>query len=92
MVPELQIEGLLLAPIIVAVIAALKMLGVPTKFAPWINAVLSVAFYILMIFVTAQPEYLQGVNIVLNSVMVFLAAAGFYDRAQATINSSPRKP
>ena len=85
MVPELQIQSLLLAPIIVGIIQALKMLGVPTKYAPWLNAIFSVAFYVLMIFVTAQPEYLQGVNIALNGLMVFLAAAGFYDRAEATL-------
>ncbi len=88
MVPELQIQSLLLAPIIVAIIYALTTLGVPNKFAPWLNAVLSLAFYVLMIFVTAQPEYLQAVNILLNGLMVFLAAAGFYDRAQATLSRS----
>ena len=85
MVPELQIESLLLVPIIVGVIQAVKAAGMPAKYAPWLNAVFSVAFYALMIFVTAQPEYLQGVNIVLNGLMVFLAAAGFYDRAEATL-------
>jgi len=85
MVPELQIESLLLAPIIVALIQAFKMLGVPAKYAPWLNAVFSVAFYVLMIFVTAQPQYLQAATIGLNGLMVFLAAAGFYDRAEATL-------
>ncbi len=85
MVPELVIESLLLAPIIVALIQALRMLGVPTKYAPWLNAVFSVAFYVLMIFITAQPQYLQAATIGLNGLMVFLAAAGFYDRAEATL-------
>ena len=85
MVPELVIESLLLAPIIVALIQAVRMLGVPTKYAPWLNAVFSVAGYVLMIFITGQPEYLQAATIGLNGLMVFLAAAGFYDRAEATL-------
>ena len=85
MIPELQIESLLLVPIIVALIQAIKAAGVPSKYAPWLNAVFSVAGYALMIWITAQPEYLQGVTIALNGLMVFLAAAGFYDRAEATL-------
>ncbi len=85
MVPELQIESLLLVPIIVALIQAVRAAGMPAKYAPWLNAAFSVAGYALMIFVTAQPEYLQGINIALNGLMVFLAAAGFYDRAEATL-------
>jgi hypothetical protein len=85
MPPELHLDGLLLVPVIVAIIEALKALGVPTKYTPWINAVLSVVFYILLIFVTAHPDYLTAATIGINGLMVFLAAAGFYDRAQATL-------
>ena len=85
MVPELQIESLLLVPIIVGLIQAIKAAGMPAKFAPWLNAVFSVAFYAVMIWITAQPQYLHGATIGLNGLMVFLAAAGFYDRAEATL-------
>ena len=40
-IPNLQIGTVLLVPIIVAIIEAFKAAGLPSKWAPWANAVLT---------------------------------------------------
>ena len=83
--PELAIGGILLAGIIVGLIQAAKKLGMPISWAPWANGVLSVGGYVLVVLVTQQPDLLAPVTLVLNAVVIFLAAAGFYDRGQAIL-------
>lgn len=84
----LQIGGVLLVPIIVAVIEACKKAGMPTTYAPWVNAGLSVVGFLAMTFVNANPVWEQPVVMVLTMIMIFLSAAGFYDVAKRTIASS----
>ena len=83
--PELAIGGIALAGIIVGIIQMAKGLGLPTKYAPWLNGSLSVLFYALVILVAQRPDLLQPVTLGLNAVVIFLVAAGFYDRAQAVL-------
>jgi len=81
--PHLQIEAIALAPLIVATIEAAKYLGLPKRYAPWLNASLSVAGYALMVAIQRQPDLLEPTTLLLNALVIFLTAAGFYDRAQA---------
>ena len=84
--PELAIGGIVLAGIIVGVIQLAKKLGLPTEYAPWLNGFLSVAGYALVVLVTQMPHLLEPVTLVLNALVVFLAAAGLYDRGQAILS------
>ena len=83
--PELVIGTIVLAPIIVGIIQALKAAGVPAKYAPWINGVLSVVGFGVVVYLAQYPEAEAPVIAVLNIAIIFLAAAGFYERAQAII-------
>ena len=82
---NLTIGAIALIPIIVAIIEALKAAGVPVKYAPWLNAVLSVLGYALVVFVQTYPVYEQPVVLALNVLIIFLGAAGFYDTAKRTV-------
>jgi len=83
--PELAIGGIALAGVIVAIIQVAKRLGLPSHLAPWLNGGLSVLFYALVVVVAQKPDLLQPVTLGLNALVIFLAAAGFYDRGQAIL-------
>jgi hypothetical protein len=86
----LIIESIALAPIISGIIEVAKRLGLPVKYAPWMNAGLSVLGFILIIYLKENPTLTQPVTIGLNALVIFLTTAGFYDRAKAILtNSSP---
>jgi hypothetical protein len=81
--PELQLAGVALAPVIVALVGVAKKLGMDTRYAPWLNGGLSVAFYGLMVLSQLVPGTLEPMTYAVNALVIFLAAAGFYDRYQA---------
>lgn len=76
---DIYIGSIALAPLIVALVQIAKGLGFPTKYAPWLNATLTVLFYALMLIVEANPQLTQPVTIALNLLVTFLTAAGIYD-------------
>lgn len=88
---ELVVGGIALLPIIVALVEGLKRIGLPTKYAPLANAVLSVLGYGIMVvlgldiaqgLVVAGMPLPEFVGHVLTALIVFLGAAGLYDRTQ----------
>ena len=83
--PELAIGGIALAGIVVGIIQVAKKFGLPSEYAPWLNGFLSVVGYALVVLVTQMPHLLEPVTLVLNALVVFLAAAGLYDRGQAIL-------
>jgi hypothetical protein len=84
---ELQIGAIALAPVIVALLEVFKVLGLPVKYAPWISGALSVLGYALVIVIQRDPSLLEPIGYVLNALVIFLVATGFYNRAQATVKS-----
>ena len=83
--PELTILGIAAAPIIVAIIQLAKMAGVPDKYAPWLNAALSVVAYGVIVLLQTGVLDAAMTTYVLNVLMIFLAAAGVYDRLQTPL-------
>jgi hypothetical protein len=84
-VPDLQLGTIALAPIIVALVGLAKTLGMPTKYAPWLNGLLSLVGYGLIIAVQLIPAALDPTTYLLNALIIFLTAAGFYDRIQKSL-------
>jgi len=80
--PELQIGIIVLAPVIVALIQLAKKLGLSAELAPWLNGALSVLAYILVVLVGKLPNLFEPVTLVLTALVIFLSAAGLYDRFQ----------
>lgn len=85
---ELTILGIAAAPIIVALIQLLKLVGVPPEYAPWLNAGLSVVAYGVIVLLQTGVLDATLTTYALNALVIFLAAAGVYDRAQATLRRS----
>lgn len=77
--PDLYIGSFAAAPIIVALLQLLKLAGLPSKYAVWINAILSCMAYGLNLLLTAHPEWEPIYVIALNLLVTFLTAAGIYD-------------
>lgn len=83
--PELTILGIAAAPIIVALIQLFKIAGLPVQYAPWINAGLSVVAYAVAILIQNGTIDATIAAFVLNALVIFLTAAGVYDRVQSRI-------
>jgi hypothetical protein len=84
---ELLLGTVALAPIIAALVQMVKALGVPAKFAPWFNAALSVAAYALIVAVQRDPALAEPANVLLNALVIFLSAAGFYETTKFAIKA-----
>ena len=87
---ELTIGTIALVPIVVGIIQMLKKLGLPDDYAPWANAALTVVGYMVIVYVKSNPRYEQPVEMVLNGIMVFLSAGGFYEVASRTVTAAKK--
>lgn len=76
--PDLVIGGIALAPLIVAIVAVATHLKMPKEYAPWLNAALSVAAFGFVVFLSESPEYVTLAGYIINALVIFLSAAGFY--------------
>jgi drug/metabolite transporter (DMT)-like permease len=77
----LEVLGIALVPIIVALVSLAKHFGLPHDKARWLNAGLSVLGVILVQAIEFRPDWGPEAKVVLESVIVFLSAAGFYREA-----------
>jgi len=82
---ELTILGIAAAPIIVALIQLIKTAGMPDRYAPWLNAALSTIAYGVIVLLQNGALDATLVTYTLNVLIIFLTAAGVYDRAQALL-------
>ena len=76
--PDLIISGILLGPIIVALVQLLKHYGLSSDWAPVANLILSACAGLLVLFVQAKPEYSGLVVLFLQVLILFLMSAGYY--------------
>lgn len=77
--PELYLGTVALAPVIAGLVEAAKAAGLPSKFAPVLNAVLTViAYYLVSVYLVDHPEGVQIAALALNCLVIFLSAAGLY--------------
>ena len=81
-IPDLNLNGIALAPVIVALIALAKRAGMPPKYAPYANGALSILAYAVVVWLTRDPALVEPAGYVLNILLIFLTAAGVYDRTQ----------
>lgn len=75
---DLTIGGIALVPIIAGILELLKRAGLDVKYVPWLNIVLSVLAYTAIQLLVVKPELLQPAVIIINGIVVALAAAGVY--------------
>jgi len=79
---ELSIAGVALAPVIVALVQGAKALGLPSKYAPLLNAALSVAVFAAVVYLSQNPQYETVASYVVNALVIFLSGAGLYTTVQ----------
>jgi hypothetical protein len=77
--PELFYGTLAIAPVIVGIIALLKLIGLPNDYAPWANVALSLVFIALIYATGVWPEIEAPVTTALNILVAILTVAGVYD-------------
>lgn len=82
MIPDLNLGGIALAPVIVALIELAKRLGLPNKYAIYANAVLSVLAYVAIFYLTSHAEAMPWGIAIVKALTIFLATAGLYDVGQ----------
>lgn len=75
---ELQLFGLPLMALIVAIVQAAKALGMDVKYAPWVTGVLAALGYGVIQYIEVNPEAAVWVQYVLEALYVFLGASGLY--------------
>lgn len=91
-IPELLVGGIPLIPIILALVQVAKGLGMDVKYAPYMNGVLSVLGYALMVFIKQRPDLEGIVVVILTGLLLFLVNAGVYDlAAKNAIATATRK-
>ena len=75
---DLIIGGIALGPIITALVQLAKKFGLPSGYAPYLNAGLSVLGYFGMVMLGLHPGFTEWVVVVLQILIIFLSAAGVY--------------
>ena len=71
-------DAKLLTPIIVALVEAIKQLGIPSKLLPWISMLLGVSFNIML-------SAAISTEIVLMGIIFGLSACGLYSGTKAVL-------
>ena len=77
------------APIIVAIIQVAKGLGFPVKYAVWLNAILAMIAYAIMLITEQNPDWMRPTQIALNFLITFLVTAGAYDIGKQVLPYRP---
>jgi hypothetical protein len=77
---DLYVGQIAVAPVIVALIEALKKYaGMDVKWAPLVNLSLTALAYVGIGMLGMHPDALQPTVVILNVVVGFLTVAGLYD-------------
>ncbi len=85
MIPNLEIGTIALIPIIVALVEAFKMAGLPSRYAPWANAISTAIGYAVIVLLQKYPTYEPVAVVGLTMMMIFLSAGGFYEVISRTV-------
>ncbi len=85
---EISIGSVALAPVIAALVEGAKALGLPSRFAPFLNAILSVVAYLVVsVYLVQHPDALAAATVMVNALVIFLTAAGFYTTTRFVVAS-----
>ncbi len=74
--------GIVLGPVIMALVQVLKHYGLPAAWAPFANVALSALAGVLVLVVQQRPDLLPSATLGLQVLILFLAAAGYYTTAK----------
>ncbi len=75
----IMIGGIAIAPLVVALVALAKKLGLPAEYAPYANGGLAVALWLVATQVVGlNPAVDEVVKVVAAAVVIFLSASGVH--------------
>lgn len=76
---QVFIGGISIAPLVVGLVALAKYLGMPVKYAPMVNGVLSAALVTLAVYVLPMyPQITDAVTATVVIIITFLTASGIH--------------
>ena len=84
LIGNLTIGGIPLVGIIIGLVALGKKLGVPKKYAPYVNGALSVAAYLAVSFLQQYPAYTEIAKVVVFATAIFLVSSGVYQLSKTS--------
>lgn len=82
---ELQLFGLPLMVLVVAVVQAARALGMDVKYAPWLTGVLAALGYGAIQYIEFNPQAAVWVQYVIEALYIFLGASGLYAVGKFTL-------
>lgn len=82
---DLIIGGIVLGPVIAALVELAKRIGFPSQYAPYLNLVLSALGYFGMVLLDLHPGYTEWVVVALQILISILTAAGVYSTVKWAI-------
>ena len=88
---ELVLAGVAMAPIIVALVELLKQAGLPSRYAPWANALMSLFTYGMIVLVDKGTIDVTLIGYLINALVIFLTAAGVYNQVLKPIITNAKK-
>lgn len=84
---DIMIGGFAIAPLVVALVALAKTLGLPAKYAPHFNGGLSMVLWLAAVYILPMyPQAEPFVVAVIGAVVVFLSASGIYQFGKTARN------
>lgn len=76
---ELYLGSIALMPVVVGIIEALKRVGLPSKYAPLANLLLSTAAYVVVTIAAGDPVFAKGAMTAVEILIILLGSWGFYE-------------
>ena len=84
---NVQLFGITLAPVILALVQLLKLWGLPSRAAPWAAFILSVFGVWLVEYIALGPGNVEFVEWAFTMLVSFLASMGLYDGGKWAIKT-----
>lgn len=77
--PDLFYGSIAITPVIVALVALFKKVGMSSDFAPWAVVILTALFFGLIVLTNVFPDIREPMTVALNVGITLLATFGLYD-------------
>lgn len=80
---DLAIGGVSVVPLVIGLVTLAKNLGMPPRYAPYLNGALSVAGFFAASAVASHPALLEVAEPVATAIVIFLMSSGVYQLSKS---------
>lgn len=81
---NLTIGGAPLVPVVIGLVSLAKRVGMPGKYAPYLNGGLSVVAYLAVTLLQKYPAYMQMASVITLAITLFLVSSGVYQLSKTS--------